>query len=143
MFIVSTLAAAWCLLTLLRRKSTRRSAYFVCFVDICFIGALIAGVYYLRGVANANCSNFSSNGSFYLSLGPNGFNGNSPFSYNIDKECAMLKAAFAFGIINCILFPITAFLLLFMHRQEKDVVVKETYRRSSHGSRYARSPQKA
>ena len=48
----------------------------------------------------------------------------------------MLKAAFAFGIMNCIFFAITAFFLLFMYRAEKEVVVKETYRRSSHGSRY-------
>ena len=47
----------------------------------------------------------------------------------------MLKAAFAFGIMNCIFFAITAFFLMFMHRQEKEVVVKETYRRNSHGSR--------
>ena len=47
----------------------------------------------------------------------------------------MLKASFAFGIMNCILFAVTAFFLMFMHRQEKEVVVKETYRRSSHGSR--------
>ena len=49
----------------------------------------------------------------------------------------MLKASFAFGIMNCIFFAITAFLLLFMHRRnEKEVVVKETYsRRRSHDSR--------
>lgn len=140
LFIVSTLATVWCLLTLLRRKSTRRSAHFVCFVDVLFIGAFIAGVYYLRGIANANCSHFSSNGAFYVSLGPDGFSGNSPFSFNINKECAMLKAAFAFGIMNCIFFACSAFFLLFMYRQEKEVVVKETtYRRSSHGSRRGHS----
>lgn len=48
----------------------------------------------------------------------------------------MLKAAFAFGIMNCIFFACSAFFLMFMYRQEKEVVVKETYRRSSHGSRY-------
>lgn len=47
----------------------------------------------------------------------------------------MLKASFAFGIMNIILFAITAFFLIFMKRQEKEVVVKETYRRRSHDSR--------
>ncbi|CAF9906039.1 MAG: hypothetical protein HETSPECPRED_006033 [Heterodermia speciosa] len=137
LFIVSTLAVAWCILTLLRRKSTRRSAHFVCFVDVCFIGALIAGVYYLRSIANANCSHFSDDGDFSVTLGSNGVSGNNGFDFNINKECAMLKASFAFGIMNTILFAITAFWLLFMKREDKEVVVKETYRRRSHESRYA------
>lgn len=139
LFIVSTLAVAWCILTLFRRKSTRRSAHFVCFVDVCFIGALIAGVYYLRNIANSNCSHFSDDGTFYVTLGSNGVSGNNGFDININKQCAMLKASFAFGIMNTILFAITAFWLIFMKRQEKEVVVKETsYRRRSHDSRYAR-----
>ena len=137
LFIVSTLAVAWCVLTLFRRKSTHRSAHFVCFVDVCFIGALIAGVYYLRNIANANCSHFSDDGDFSVTLGSNGVSGNNGFDFNINKQCAMLKASFAFGIMNTILFAITAFWLIFMKRQEKEVVVKETYRRRSHDSRYA------
>jgi hypothetical protein len=147
LFITSVLGAVWAIATLFRRKSTRNSAYFVAFVDLAFVGAFIASVFELRGISSANCSNFSSNGDYYVSLGPNGFSGNSPFSANINKTCAMLKASFAFGIMNCIFFFITSFLLLFMHRTEdKEVVVKETYRRRSHDSRYAfaslfKSPQ--
>lgn len=135
LFIVTTLAVAWTLLTVIRRKSTRRSAHFVAFVDICFIGALIAGVYYLREIGNANCASFTSDGGVFVTLGSNGVSGNNGFNLNLNKECAMLKAAFAFGIINIILFAITAFWLMFMQRKEKEVVVKETYRRRSHDSR--------
>ena len=100
---------------------------------------MIAGVYYLRGIGNASCSNFSDSGSFYVTLGSNGVSGDTGFDLNLNKECAMLKAAFAFGILNTILFPVTAFWLLFMKRKEKEeVVVKETYRRRSHDSRYVR-----
>lgn len=136
LFIVSVLALAWCFATLFRRKSTRRSAHFVSFVDICFIGAFIAGVYELRGITNASCVNFRRDGSaIYVSLGSNGVYGSNGIDASVNKECAMLKASFAFGIMNCIFFAMSAFFLMFMYRQEREVVVKETYRRSSHGSR--------
>lgn len=133
---MSVLGAVWAIATLLRRKSTRRSAIFVSFIDLCFVGALIAGVYELRGITNANCADFKTSSNFYFSLDSNGFSGQSPFSFSLNKSCAMLKAAFAFGIMNIIFFFMTSVLLLFMHRREdKEVVVKETYRRRSHDSR--------
>ena len=144
LFIVSVLATAWALVTLFRRDSTRRSAHFVAAVDLAFFGALIAGVYELRGIAGANCSNIS--GGFDTSGGISS-SGNtitvspltinySPFSISANKSCALLKASFALGIINVILFFFTACLAALMHRREKDVVVKETtYRRRSHDSR--------
>lgn len=93
-------------------------------------------MYYLRYIANANCSTFSDDGSTSVTVGSNGVSANNGFTSDTNKECAMLKASFAFGIMNCILFAITAFFLIFMKRQEKEeVVVKETYRRRSHDSR--------
>lgn len=136
LFIVSVLAAAWAIATLIRRKSTRESALFVSFIDLCFVGAFIAGVYELRGIAKQNCTSLSTNSSFGVYVGSNGASASGPFSVNFNKPCSMLKASFAFGIMNCIFFAITAFLLLFMHRKEREVVVKETYtRRRSHDSR--------
>ena len=136
LFITSVLALAWCIATLFRRKSTRRSAHFVSVIDICFIGAFIAGVYELRGIANSSCVNFRRDGSdIYVSLGSNGAHASNGIDASVNKECAMLKASFAFGIMNCIFFAASAFFLMFMYRQEKEVVVRESYRRSSHGSR--------
>lgn len=140
LFIVSILACAWALATLIRLKSTRRSALFVAFIDLCFVGAFIAGVYELRGIGNADCSSFSSS-PLYVNLGPFGYYGNqvgSHWSLNINKNCAMLKASWAFGIMNTIFFFITAILALFLHRHEKTVVVKEV-RRSRHSSRRGHS----
>lgn len=137
LFITSVLGAVWAIATLFRRKSTRRSAFFVSFIDLCFAGALIAGVYELRHIANADCANFSRSQDFYITLTSTGVSGSSPFAFTVNKTCAMLKASFAFGIMNIIFFVSTAFLLLFMRRgEEKEVVVKETYRRRSHDSRY-------
>jgi hypothetical protein len=145
LFIVSVLAAAWALATLIRMSSTRRSAMFVAFVDLCFVGALIGGVVELRGIASENCSHFST-GSFYISLGPFGYYGENSGSayFNINKTCAMLKASFAFGIMNIIFFFITFILALLLHRHQRDVVVREKVtRRRSHGSRRGHSSRRS
>lgn len=141
LFIVSVLAAAWAIVTVFRRKSTRDSAIFVSFIDLAFVGAFIAGVYELRYIAKSDCTNFSADSHFSLTINNNGVSGSSPFHLNTDKNCAMLKASFAFGIMNCIFFAITSFFLLFMHRkrEDKEVVVKESYRRRSHDSRRGHS----
>jgi len=147
LFIVSVLACAWALATLIRLGSTRRSALFVAFIDLCFVGAFIAGVYYLRGISDSNCSNFTS-GSIYINLGPFGYygrNSGSPWAYNLDKNCSMLKASWVFGIMNIIFFFITFILALFLHRHQRTVVVKEvrtrrhSSRRGHSGSRSRRS----
>lgn len=138
LFIVSILACAWALATLIRLGSTRRSALFVAFIDLCFVGAFIAAVYELRGISNANCSSFSSS-SIYINLGPFGYYGNnSGFAVNLNKNCAMLKASWVFGIMNIIFFFITFVLACFIHRHHRDVVVKEV-RRSRHSSRRGHS----
>ena len=142
LFIVSILACAWAIATLLRLGSTRRSALFVAFIDLCFVGALIAGVYYLRGIGNANCASFS--GAIYINLGIFGAS-SSAGSLNVNKNCAMLKASWVFGIMNIIFFFITFVLALFLHRHQQTVVVKETRvrrhssRRGHSGSRSRRS----
>jgi hypothetical protein len=148
LFIVCVLAAVWALDTLIRHSTTKRSAIFVSFVDLCFVAAFIAAVYQLRGIAQADCSSFTTtnSGSFYISLGPFGYYGrqsNSALSLHIDRTCAMLKASFAFGIMNTLFFFWTAIFALFMHKHHhhKDEVVTESMhrRRSSHGSRRGHS----
>ncbi|KAL1304125.1 hypothetical protein AAFC00_000554 [Neodothiora populina] len=150
LFITSVLAAAWAVATVITYLRARHSAFFVALVDLAFVGAFIAGVYELRGIAGSNCSNFTA-GGFYFDLGPFGYYGrqsNSPWALHINKTCAMLKASFALGIMNCIFFFITFLLALLVHRHHRDderVVVKREYhttrhsqRRSSRGSAYDR-----
>ncbi|KAI9656194.1 MAG: hypothetical protein M1821_004856 [Bathelium mastoideum] len=146
LFITSVLAGAWALFTLIGYARTRHSGLEVALVDLAFVGALIGGVVVLRGIANQNCSNFSV-GSFYVNLGPFGYYGRqsgSPWAANINKPCAMLKASFAFGIMNIIFFFITFLLALLIHRHHREpekVVVKREYHSSRHGSR--RSPRRS
>ena len=145
LFIVSVLAAAWALATVVRMDSTRRSALFVSFIDLCFFGALIAGVYYLRGIASANCNTVSggfdvtggvSSNPDSITISPVGIN-YTPFTVSANKTCNLLKASFALGIIDVVLFFQSAILALLLHRHERGTVVKTStsYRRGSHSSR--------
>ncbi|RAL06025.1 uncharacterized protein BO80DRAFT_86928 [Aspergillus ibericus CBS 121593] len=137
LFIVSVIAAFWCIDTLIRFSTTKRSAMFVAFVDLLFFGAFIAGVYELRFIAGATCSHWDG-GSVYISLGPFGYYGyrsGNPLSFHINKTCAMLKACFALGIIEVVFFFWTAILALAIYRRPEVVVKETTVRRRSHSSR--------
>ncbi|RMZ82015.1 hypothetical protein DV737_g2270, partial [Chaetothyriales sp. CBS 132003] len=128
LFIVSVLACAWALATLLRLGSTRRSALFVAFIDLCFVGAFIAAVYYLRGIGHANCARFTS-GSIFINLGPFGYYGavgGSHWAVDLNKNCAMLKASWVFGIMNTVMFFFTFVLALFLHRHHEEKTVELT-----------------
>lgn len=136
LFIVSVLGAAWAIATLFTYHRAKSNALFVSFIDLCFVGAFIAGVYELRFISHANCTNVSSGASYSISFGYLGSATVNGVNVSTNKICAMLKACFAFGIMNCIFFFITSLLALFVGRgQERDrVVVKETHY-SRHGHR--------
>lgn len=141
LFIVSILAAAWALATVVRLGSTRRSAIFVAFIDLCFVGAFIAGVYFLRRIDDTNhCRNFERS-RLYGALTIFGYAGREAglsYANDLKKNCSMLYASWVFGIINTITFFITFILALFMHRQHTEVYTKEV-RRSRHSSRRGQS----
>jgi hypothetical protein len=133
------IAVFWCLDTVIRYGSTKRSAGFVSVIDLCFLGALIAGVYELRFIGGAKCTNWNG-GSVVVSLGPFGsvaYQSNH-FTVDLNKTCAMLKACFALGIMEIIFFFLTAIFAHLLYRHHKDdVVVKEEVmvRRRSHSGR--------
>lgn len=98
LFIVSTLGAAWTIGTLFLYARAKHSAKFVAFVDLLFVGAFIGAVYEMRGIAKADCSKFERS-NYSVNLGDwVGISGNAP-KLVTNKECAMLKASFAFGIM--------------------------------------------
>jgi len=153
LFIVSVLACFWAVATLLfYHGMTRWNAHFCAFVDICFVGALIAGVYYLREITGYNCSVFSEsqNNGLFAELNIFGWNGQvsgNIYGQNVDKNCAMLKACFAFGIMNVIFFFITFLALMWVGREYPQGVAGRggtTVRRSSRTvSRGSRSPRRS
>jgi hypothetical protein len=144
LFIVSVLALAWTVGTLFLYSRARHSAKFVAFVDLLFFGALIAGVYYMRGIGNANCSRFQRD-SFSGSIGVFSVNVNG-VSIHTNKTCAMYKASWAFAIMNIIFFALTFFFALLVHRNHKNkderVVKRETHV-TRHSHRSSRSPRRS
>jgi len=98
LFIVSVLGAAWTIGTLFLYARAKHSAGFVAFIDLLFVGAFIGAVYTLRGIADADCTHASRDGTFVSNFGDFTFSGPT-FSLDINKSCAMLKASFAFGIM--------------------------------------------
>ncbi|KAH6878417.1 hypothetical protein J4E91_000021 [Alternaria rosae] len=141
LFIVSVLGAVWALGTLFLYTRAKHSAKFVAFIDLLFMGAFIGGVYALRGIADADCTNWGPRGSYSADLGVFTVSGTG-FGVDTNRQCAMLKASWAFGIMNIIFFFITAILALLVHRHHRDdrVVVKREVHRSRHGHR-SRSPR--
>lgn len=144
LFIVSVLGTAWSIFTLFSYHRSASNARFVGLVDLGFVGALIAGVYYLRWITGANCAHIQPGSSWDQNFGIFGsahFNG---ISISVNKTCAMLKASFALGIMNCVFFFITAILAILHGNTRNDRVVyherrtHSTHRHRSgsrHGSR--------
>ena len=97
MFIVSVIALAWAVFTLLDYLRARHDALFVAFFDLALVGALIAGVYYLRDWGTGDCGSFNASTSDF----------GASVSISLNKECAMLKACFALGIIATLAFFVT------------------------------------
>jgi hypothetical protein len=137
LFIVSVLGAAWAICTLFTWHRSRENGLFVAFIDLCFVGAFIGAVYELRGITNENCTHISSGSTYQISgaLGSLSING---LHFSANKQCAMLKASFAFGIMNCVFFFITSMLAFFAGRgsarDQRTTYVKETHV-SRHGHR--------
>ncbi|RCI13586.1 hypothetical protein L249_5555 [Ophiocordyceps polyrhachis-furcata BCC 54312] len=111
LFITTVLALAWAVFTLFSYHRSSANARFVALVDLAICGTLIAAVYQLRGIASADCVPNPSPPRFWAPLVgvPSGL-GWGP----ADKPCAMLKASWAFAIMNIIFFFFTA-LAAFSH----------------------------
>lgn len=140
MFIVSVLALAWAIFTLFSYHRSSANAQFVAFIDLAFFGALIAGVYYLRFIARADCTSISPGSSVDVDFGILGSAHLSGVEITVNKTCSMLKASFALGIMNVVFFFITA-ILAWIHgdhavKTERRYV--ETRRSHSRGHSHSR-----
>ncbi|KAK3385117.1 hypothetical protein B0H63DRAFT_179554 [Podospora didyma] len=134
LFIVSVLGLAWALFTLFSYHRSSTNARFVSLVDLGFVGAFIAAVYYLRFVSSYDCTSITAGDSHTASFGLLGSATVNGVDVTVNKTCAMLKASFAFGIMNAIFFFFTAVLAWFHgdHAEKKVVVTETRHRRRSH-----------
>ena len=96
LFIVVVLAAIWIVATLLLYGIAKHNGYLVAFVDLCLFGALIAGVVEANGMAAQSCSHWDVNSAPYKQSGI--------WVYNFASLCNLIKASYAFAIIELILF---------------------------------------
>jgi hypothetical protein len=132
LFIVSVLALAWAIFTLFSYHRSSANAMFVAIVDLGFVGAFIAGVWYLRGITKVDCTNVSRDANWVITFGDLGSISGPDLDITTDKPCAMLKANFAFGIMNCIMFFFTA-VLAWMHGDRlAPAVTEKRHHRETH-----------
>ncbi|KAI0102697.1 hypothetical protein GGR51DRAFT_526680 [Nemania sp. FL0031] len=136
LFIVSVLAGAWAIFTLFSYHRSSTNATFVAIIDLLFVGAFIGAVYALRFIANADCTHVVPGSAVDLTLGIFGSASLNTLDVQADKSCAMLKASFAFGIINTILFFFTS-VLAWMHGDRMSSRDRKTYVRETHSHRHS------
>jgi len=139
LFIVSVLGLAWAIFTLFSYHRSSANAQFVAFVDLGFVGAFIAGVYYLSFVRNIDCVNITRGSSADISFGIFGGAQINTLNVSVNKTCSMLKACFAFGIMNCFFFFSTA-ILAWIHGGKAEAKEKKHHSRErSHSHRRSHS----
>lgn len=133
LFIVSVLALAWSIFTLFSYHRSSANAFFVAVIDISIVGALIAGIYYMRHIRFSSCSsNPSSDALWWNQLGGNF----RALSWSPEGPCNMLKAIWAFSIMNTIFFATTAF-AAWMHGDHFSAAEERRYRKRHHSSRHS------
>lgn len=137
LFIVSVLALAWAIFTLFSYHRSSHNALFVSFIDVAIVGALIAAVYYLRGIRNASCDDPSQSEIWWNFVGGAQVYGLG-YDWGYSKPCSMLKACWAFGIMNCIFFAWSSF-AAWMHGDHHAAYEDRKYRtrRYYHGDRHS------
>ncbi|KAI5838851.1 hypothetical protein DFP73DRAFT_248672 [Morchella snyderi] len=116
LFVVSLLATVWALGTLFLFHRSRFTDLWVAIVDLCFFGVLIAGVVLLGRVAeNTDCvGGWSSVGWAYWNVG-----------VRVDRTCSMYKAAWGLGILDVLLFFVTAVMAGLIWRRGRNATVGE------------------
>ncbi|KAI0430133.1 hypothetical protein F5Y09DRAFT_308551 [Xylaria sp. FL1042] len=142
LFIVSVLAGAWSIFTLFSYHRSSTNATFVAVIDILFVGAFIGAVYELRFITDADCTHVARGSSVDVSLGIFGSASVNGVDVSVDKSCAMLKAAFAFGILNAVFFFFTAGLAC-LHGDRMSARDRKTYVRETHGHRHSHRSSQA
>lgn len=118
MFVISILAAAWCLITLFQFHASYIHSMVVLLIDVAFFACFIAGVVLMDFVKHWNC--VSANVPVGVQLGDHSWSGGNSWSANVKKSCTMLKVTWVFGIIEILLFFLTAVFAWGLHRRSFD-----------------------
>lgn len=124
LFVVSVLAAAWAVATVIKYSFTKQAGKFMAFIEFLFSMTLIAAVYQLRFVTKTSCK--SGSGSWT----------DGRLNIEFSKTCAMLKASFAFGIMNIVYFFTNSIVIFMLGKKHSgDSGRRKSHRRSRSRSR--------
>jgi len=86
----------------------RSISMFIALIDLGFCGAFIAGVILLRFIGDADCGDASA--PIGITLGDHSYSAGNSWSASYNSQCGMLQASWGLGIVEIILFFITAVL---------------------------------
>lgn len=124
-FVVALLATPWALLTLLFYRSARFVPAYVCVIDLAFFGLLVGALVLLAPSARyTRCVTYSAENT---TVG-------GTVTVTANRQCMMLKGAWALSIVDCILFALTAALAGHLWYRS-DVVYDDAPRRHHRRSR--------
>jgi hypothetical protein len=129
LFIVTILAAAWALISLVVYRSMHWTPPYVWLVDVLFIGALMAGVILIDPyVSRGDCIDWTSGEGDeeefeYYSKITHG-------SIVLDRQCMMMKAAWGMSIANTVIFAVSAVLAWNMWHRSSVAQVQRGHERA-------------
>ncbi|KAF8471766.1 hypothetical protein BDZ91DRAFT_716485 [Kalaharituber pfeilii] len=124
LFIASLVATFWAIVSFFQFHHSIGISMLVFIVDMLILGGLIAGVVFLRDIRNEDCSTLSVPVGIRYGDDEWSWDNGEGWSANIEKRCMMLKSAWALGIVDCVLFFISAFLALLIYRRNERVAVR-------------------
>ena len=125
LFIASLIATLWALISFFQFHHSIGISIIVFVVDMLILGGLIAGVILLRDVRKNDCTSFSAPiGGTYGNQSWTWDNGQG-WDVSFKKTCMMEKSVWALGIVNCVLWFISALLALMIYRRNERVAVRE------------------
>ncbi|KAF8442741.1 hypothetical protein BGX38DRAFT_1067915, partial [Terfezia claveryi] len=123
LFIASLAGTAWALVSFFQFHHSIGLSLLVFVMDMVILGGLIAGVVFLRSVRNQDCTVVSVPITVTWGDHSSSWDNGRGWDISFKKSCMMLKAAWALGIVDCVLFFISALLALFIYRRNERVVV--------------------
>lgn len=125
LFIAALAGTAWGLVSFFQFHHSIGLSILVFVMDLIILGGLIAGVVLLRDVSDQDCTAVSV--PIRISWGDNSWSMNNGNGWDISfkKSCMMLKSAWALGIVNCVLWFISALLALFIYRRNERIAIRD------------------
>lgn len=125
LFIAALIATFWAIISFFQFHRSVALSIIVFVLDMIMFGGLVAGVVVLRKISDADCTDVSV--PFGMRVGGEqwSWDNGSGWGFSVKRECAMLKASWALGIVGAVLFFISAVLALLIYRRNETKAIRE------------------